>query len=78
MVKIETLERQRRIDPDEQEQRLKLGDIPEPVKAAKPPSAEASLQKEIRPLQWSQGPFHYCVSGQSGDACTSGHAVDFT
>ncbi|WP_285018815.1 Gfo/Idh/MocA family oxidoreductase [Novosphingobium sp. fls2-241-R2A-195] len=35
-VKIEPLERQRRIDPDEQEQRLKLVDIPEPVKAAKP------------------------------------------
>ncbi|MBF7015468.1 Gfo/Idh/MocA family oxidoreductase (plasmid) [Novosphingobium resinovorum] len=35
-VKIEPQERHRRIDPDEQEQRLKLVDIPEPVKAAKP------------------------------------------
>jgi predicted dehydrogenase len=35
-VKIEPLERQRRINPDEQKQRLKLIDIPEPVKAAKP------------------------------------------
>lgn len=35
-VKIEPLERQRRIEPDEQEQRLKLVDIPEPVNAAKP------------------------------------------
>ncbi|MFT4053159.1 MAG: Gfo/Idh/MocA family oxidoreductase [Novosphingobium sp.] len=35
-VKVEPLERTRRTDPDEQEQRLKLVDIPEPVKAAKP------------------------------------------
>lgn len=35
-VKVPPLQRMRRIDPDEQEQRLKLVDIPEPVKAAKP------------------------------------------